>query len=82
MSARGAYRLTHTRGGVGPAVLAAPDRTDRVEVVELSSGEVVLFWEGPPREASRLAKALRADLAALEPDAFAEAWLHEGREGS
>ncbi len=77
MSARGAYRLTHTRGGSAPAVLAAPDRVDQVEIVDLATGEVALFWEGRPLEAARLTKALRKDLARLEPAAFAAAWLAE-----
>ncbi len=81
MSARAAYRLTRARGGTAPAVLAAPDRVDQVEVVDIDTGEVVLFWEGRPREAARLAKTLRADLARLDPAAFAAAWLHEASGG-
>lgn len=75
MSARGDYRLTHNRGGAAPALLADPDRVDRVEIVAIATGESVLFWEGPPREAARLARALRRDLERLEPAEFAAAWL-------
>jgi len=47
---------------------------DTVEVVELSEGEVVLFWDTAPSETRRLARALRADLAQLEAEAFVERW--------
>lgn len=47
---------------------------DTVEVVEVASGEVVLFWDTPPDRTRRLARALRADLAGLEPEAFLERW--------
>jgi hypothetical protein len=42
--------------------------------VEVASGEVVLFWDMPPREAARLARRLRADLAQLDDRAFVERW--------
>jgi hypothetical protein len=69
-----AYRLLLRRGGATPALLASPDRLDHVEIVEISSGEVVLFWDCRPREASRLARALRTDLAGLEEHEFIERW--------
>jgi hypothetical protein len=69
-----AYRLILTRGGLAPALLADPGRVDHVEVVEVASGEVVLFWDMPPREAARLARRLRADLAQLDDRAFVERW--------
>lgn len=47
---------------------------DTVEVVEIASGEVVLFWDTVPGETRRLARALRADLVRLEPEAFVERW--------
>ncbi len=47
---------------------------DTVEVVEIDSGEVVLFWDTAPGETRRLARALRADLAGLEPAEFLERW--------
>ena len=40
-----AYRLIVTRGGRAPALLADPTRVDHIEVVEIDSGEVVLFWD-------------------------------------
>jgi hypothetical protein len=74
MKARAAYRLLVTRGGRGPAFLAPPDRVDRIEVVEIDSGEVVLLWDLAPRQAARLARALREDLGRLDADAFLAAW--------
>jgi hypothetical protein len=69
-----AYRLLVRRGGAAPALLASPDRLDHVEIVDLSSGEVVLFWDCAPREASRLARALRTDLAGREAGDFLAHW--------
>jgi hypothetical protein len=46
MRASRAYEVKHVRGGPAPALLAAPDRVDHVEIVEIDSGEVVLFWQG------------------------------------
>jgi hypothetical protein len=74
VKAKAAYELIVAREGRGPALFAAPDRLDRVEVVEIVSGESVLFWELEPRAASRLARALREDLGRLEADAFIAAW--------
>jgi hypothetical protein len=47
---------------------------DHVEVVEVASGEVVLFWDTPPALTGRFARALRTDLAQLEAEAFLEKW--------
>lgn len=74
MKAGHAYRLIVTRGGLTPAPLADPARVDHVEVVEVNSGEVVLFWDRPPREASKLSRALREDLTQLEEHEFMERW--------
>jgi hypothetical protein len=74
MRARDAYTLKVTRGGLAPALLADASRVDHVEVVEIGSGEVVLFWDRPPHAASRLARALRADLAQLQADEFMGRW--------
>ncbi|GAC1435280.1 MAG: hypothetical protein NVSMB51_04470 [Solirubrobacteraceae bacterium] len=74
MRARDAYRMIVTREGRAPAFLAAPDRVDRVEIVEIDSGEVILFWDLEPREATRTARRLRTDLAVLTPDEFTARW--------
>jgi len=74
MRARDAYRLIVTRGGRAPAILADPGRVDHVEVVEVASGEVVLFWDSSPQEASALGRRLRRDIAQLDADAFMARW--------
>ena len=45
-----------------------------VEVVEIDSGEVVLFWDTHPSDTNKLARALRTDLAGLEADEFLAKW--------
>jgi hypothetical protein len=74
MKATRAYRLIVTRGGLAPALLADPGRVDHVEVVEIDSGEVVLYWDRPPQAASQLARSLRADLDRLEAEEFLARW--------
>ncbi|MGA2164074.1 MAG: hypothetical protein ABSH36_06345 [Solirubrobacteraceae bacterium] len=74
MRANRAYRLIVRRGGWMPAMLADPARVDHIEVVEIVSGEVVLFWDCPPQEAARRARALRTDLAQLQDEEFLAHW--------
>jgi hypothetical protein len=74
MKAAAAYRLILTRGGRAPALLADHTRVDHIEIVELDSGEVVLFWDRPPQAASKLARALRTELAQLEAEEFMARW--------
>jgi hypothetical protein len=74
VKANRAYRLIVRRGGLAPALLADPSRVDHIEVVEVDSGEVVLFWDCPPSDASRRARALRADLSQLEAPDFIARW--------
>jgi enhancing lycopene biosynthesis protein 2 len=74
MKANREYELMVRRGGRGPALFAAPDRVDLVEVVEIATGEVALFWNTVPAQTRRLARGLRADLAQLEADAFIAKW--------
>jgi hypothetical protein len=69
-----AYHLIVTRGGLAPALLADATRVDHIEVVEIDSGEVVLFWDRPPQAASKLARALRADMSQLEDEEFMARW--------
>jgi hypothetical protein len=75
MRAGRAYRLLVRRGGTAPSLLASPDRVDHVEIVDVGSGEVVLYWDCSPREASRLARALRTDLTGRDADDFITHWL-------
>jgi hypothetical protein len=74
MRANRAYQLIHRRGGPAPAVLADPARVDHVEVVEIDSGEVVLFWDLSPEAARRVMRQLREDLVQLEAEEFIAAW--------
>jgi hypothetical protein len=67
VKANRAYDLVVRRGG-------RADRFDAVEIVEIASGEVVLFWDTLPEQTGRLARALRADLSSLEPGAFLGRW--------
>jgi hypothetical protein len=76
VKARLLYQLKVTRGGRGPAFLAGPERLDRVEVVDLQSGEVLYLWDLSPRHASRVLRALREDLSTMEAEEFVEAWRH------
>jgi hypothetical protein len=73
-----AFELIVRRGGREPAFLADRGRLDRVEIVYIDDGEVVLFWELPAKEAAKLVKELRADLVRLDPGDFIETW--EGRD--
>jgi hypothetical protein len=45
-----------------------------IEVLEIESGEIALFWDVRPNQTRRFAKALRADLAQLEAQAFLDKW--------
>lgn len=74
MKANRGYHLIHTRGSLRPALLAGAERLDRVEVVDIADGEVALFWELPARNATKLLRSLRTDLATLEAGAFIARW--------
>jgi hypothetical protein len=68
------YELLVRKGGRAPGLLASPDRADHVEIVEIATGEVALFWDTAPAQTGRLARALRADLAQLDANAFLAKW--------
>jgi hypothetical protein len=74
MRANRAFRLIVSREGLEPAFLADPDRLDRIEIVSVDDGEVVLYWDLPVKEASKLARSLKADLAGLDEQQFIERW--------
>ena len=78
MKANRACHLSVAREGLEPAFLADPDRLDRIEVISIDDGEVALFWEGPPKEASKLVRELRGDLVALDVEEFHAKWLSDG----
>jgi hypothetical protein len=69
-----AFELIVRRGGRGPALLRSADQLDHVEVVEIESGEVVLFWDTTPQQTGRLSRALKGDLAQLEAEQFLARW--------
>ncbi len=74
MKANRAYDLHVYRGGLEPAFLADADRLDRIELVSIDDGEVVLFWDLPAKRASHLIRSLRADLAQLAAEEFIARW--------
>jgi hypothetical protein len=74
VKANRAFELIVSRGGLEPAFLADRSRLDRVEVVSIDDGEVVLYWNVPAKHAVRLVRALRADLVSLAADEFIATW--------
>jgi len=66
--------VLHRRASRVPAFLQGEPGIDQVEVTEIASGEVVLFWDVPADAAKRFVRALRADLSALETDELLERW--------
>jgi len=58
-----------------PAYLAGRARQDRIEVVSIDDGEVVLYWNVQAKLASRLLKLLREDLVALDAEEFIDKWI-------
>jgi hypothetical protein len=82
MRANRLYHLIVSREGREPAFMSDPNRTDRIEVVSVDDGEVMLYWTVSPRQASRLLKLLRADLASLDAEEFFDKWLDADAEES
>jgi len=81
MRANRAYEMIHTKGGAAPALLADPARVDHLEVVEIDSGEVVLYWDLTPDAARRVGRALRHDLSQMQAAEFIAAWSEVEVEG-
>jgi hypothetical protein len=75
MRANRAYDLIVKRGGREPAFMSDPRRTDRIEVVSVDDGEVILYWNVNVKDAGKLLKLLRADLVNLEAEEFFDKWL-------
>jgi hypothetical protein len=82
MRANRAYELIVSRGGLQPAFMADRDRQDRIEVVSIDDGEVVLFWDLPAKDAARLLKALRSELVALDAAEFIARWEGADEDGN
>jgi hypothetical protein len=78
VKANRAYELIVSRGGVEPAFLADSTRLDRIEVVSIEDGEVIMYWELHAKEASKLLRNLRADLVGLDADEFLRVWGEAG----
>jgi hypothetical protein len=74
MKANRVFHLIVTRGGREPAFLADRKRLDRIEVVSVDDGELLLYWELPAKQAAKLLKQLRADLAGLDEEEFLALW--------
>jgi hypothetical protein len=74
MRANRVYRLLVRREGVVPSWLAGPDRMDHIEVVDIDSGEVVLYWDCPAPRCRQLVRALRADLVQRDAEDFFDTW--------
>ena len=64
MKANRAYDLLVTRGG----------DFDHIEIVEIASLEVVLFWDLLPTQTGRMSRALKTDLAQLDAEEFLDKW--------
>lgn len=74
MKANRVFELIVSRDGLEPRFLADPNRLDRVEIVSVADGEVVLFWELPAKETSKLLRQLREELISFEVEEFKRAW--------
>ena len=70
MKANRAYELRVSRGGGR----FDPDRVDSIEVLEIDTGEIALFWDLAPQHTRKMARALKADLSQLEADEFLAKW--------
>ena len=71
MRANRAYELKVHREG---RLFRPSERLEPNEVLEVDTGEIVLFWDTRPRETGKLARALRADLAQMEAEPFVAKW--------
>lgn len=75
MRANRAYELIVSREGLEPAFMADARRQDRIEVVSVDDGEVVLYWEVQAKVAAKVLKELRVDLVSLEAEDFIDKWI-------
>ena len=75
MKANRAFHLTVSREGLEPAFMADPHRLDRIEVVSVDDGDVLLYWDLPSKEASKVLKLLRTDLVTLDAGEFFDKWI-------
>jgi hypothetical protein len=75
MKANRAYHLIVSREGLEPAFMADARRLDRIEIVSVDDGEVVLYWDLRAKMAARLLKELRLDLVSLDAGEFIDKWI-------
>ena len=73
MSAARSYEVKVPRAGLAPGRLS-PGRFDLVEVISLEDMEVVLFWDVPARDTTRMEAALREELARMGEEEFLSRW--------
>lgn len=64
MRANRAYELRVSRG----------TPTAMIEVLEIDTGEIALFWDVLPNQTRRMAGALKTDLAQLDAQEFVAKW--------
>ena len=74
MKANRAFELKVHRSGRGPALLRSSAEVDHIEVLEIDTGEIALFWDTSPAQTGRLARALKTDLAQLDAQEFLARW--------
>lgn len=74
MTAARELAVVHRRASRLPVFLQPSPGTDQVEVLEVASGEVVLFWDVPAEEAKRFVGELRHDLGRLGTAELLERW--------
>ena len=72
MRANRAYELRVNRHGGRLAL--DPHRVDSIEVLEIDTGEIALYWDLLPHQTGRMARALRADLSQLDAAEFLKQW--------
>lgn len=75
MKANRAYHLIVSREGLEPAFMADAKRLDRIEIVSVDDGEVILYWDLQAKVASRILKELRVDLVSMGADEFIDKWI-------
>ncbi len=64
MRANRAYELRVSGRGSAPMI----------EVLDIDTGEIALFWDLLPNQVGRMSRALRADLAQMEAGEFLSKW--------
>jgi hypothetical protein len=74
MKANRVFHLSISRGGREPAFMADRGRLDRIEVVSIDDGELMLYFDVPAKQAAKLVRQLREDLVGMEAEEFIALW--------